>query len=67
VRYYYSTDGAPILDGKRRVAKTEGSRPLLEITNELPPDIDYLRYCEETVHLAEDLGVDLLHARNSVR
>lgn len=59
VRYYWSMDGDPIMykDGVRKVSKTDGSRPLLELTDALPDDIDYTRYCEETVKLAEDLGV----------
>lgn len=59
VRFYWSLSGAPIhyMDGSRRVSKTEGARPLLELMDELPKDIDYLRYCEEAVKLAVDLGV----------
>lgn len=44
-------------DGKRRVAKTEGARPMPEMLDELPPDLDLLRYHEEAVKMAEDLGI----------
>ena len=58
-RYYWSTDADPILyaDGARRVAKTDGARPLPELTDTLPPDIDYARYCAEAKSLAIDLAV----------
>lgn len=61
IRYYWSTDGDPIMaaGGSRKVAKTEGSKPLLEMTEVMPNDIDYLRYCEEAVRLAVDLGIAL--------
>lgn len=59
VRYYWSIDGAPIMteNGRRRVPKTEGARPMQELLEILPPDLDYIRYCEEAYRLAEDLGV----------
>jgi hypothetical protein len=59
VRYYYSTEGEQIsyANANRKVAKTDGARPLLELTDELPPDLDYVRYCEETVRLANEMGV----------
>lgn len=59
VRYYWSTDGDPILyaESGRRVAKTEGARPLGELTNELPPDLDHLRYFNEAARLAADLAI----------
>jgi len=58
VRYYWSLDGEPIMaKGHRRVPKTEGARPLLELTAEMPPDIDRLRYCVEAAKLLRELGV----------
>lgn len=60
VRYYWCLDGDPILsNGKNKVGKTDGSRPLGELTDELPPAIDYLRYCEEAAKLITSLGVRL--------
>lgn len=60
VRYYWALDGESILyiGSNKRVSKTEGSRPLLELTQELPPDVDHLRYVEETAALAADLGIE---------
>jgi hypothetical protein len=59
VRYYWSLDGDPILytNGSRRVSKTEGSHPMQELLDEIPADLDYLRYCEEAARLAVDLGI----------
>ncbi len=57
IRYYWSIYGEPILTEGRKVPKTEGARPLLELTNELPLDLDLLRYHEETVKMAVDLGI----------
>lgn len=59
VRYYWSTDGDPIFagDGSRKVAKTDGARPLLELTDRMPLDVDYGRYVSETTDLATDLAI----------
>jgi hypothetical protein len=62
-RFYWSANGEAIrygsaghLNGKK-VPKTDGARPLPEMTEDLPPDLDYVRYCEEAIRLARDLGV----------
>jgi hypothetical protein len=57
-RYYWSTDGDPIYagGGARKVPKTDGARPLLELTDELPGDIDYQKYIDEACKLAVELG-----------
>lgn len=60
VRYYWSTDGDPITyaDAARKVAKTDGAAPLLElIPGQLPPDLDRARYRAEAARLAIDLAV----------
>lgn len=59
VRYIWSTNGSPVMyaDGSKRVSKTEGARPLQELTDELPPDLDIVRYCEEAARMAADLGI----------
>lgn len=61
IRYFWSLDGDQIYyaDGSRKVSKTNGAKPLSEMIDTLPNDIDYLRYCEEAVRLAIDLGVAL--------
>jgi hypothetical protein len=62
VRYYWSLDSDQIhySDGSRKVPKTNGAKPLSEMTDQLPEDIDYVRYCEEAINLANDLGINLL-------
>lgn len=59
VRYYWSTDGDPILyiTSGRKVAKTDGAAPLIELTDRLPPDLDLDRYVREARRLAIDLAV----------
>jgi hypothetical protein len=63
-RYYWSTDGEPILYAKpnengthKKVSNTDGARPLMELPDELPDDIDYAHYIEEGYELARDLAV----------
>lgn len=58
VRYYWSLDSDPILyaDSGRRVAKTEGARPMLGMTDRVPADIDRPRYIAEARKWLTDLG-----------
>lgn len=58
VRYYWAIDGEPVLTrGRDRVAKTEGAKPLQELTDRLPSDVDRTRYVEEAARLAMDYGI----------
>jgi hypothetical protein len=59
VRYYWSRDGEAIgyANANRKVAKTDGAAPLMELTDALPPDLDFDRYCAEAVKLATDLAI----------
>jgi hypothetical protein len=61
VRYYWSLDGDPIFyaNGLKKVSNSYGSKPLMELTDQLPPDLDYSRYYEETIRLGSDLGISL--------
>ncbi len=56
-RFYWSTDGDPILAGARKVAKTDSARPLVELTDHLPDDIDYDRYIAEAEEMAVDFAI----------
>lgn len=66
VRYYYSTDGDPIIKikghpktGNRpKVSKTDGSRPIMTLPDDysLPDDLDFGRYIEESESILRDLG-----------
>lgn len=57
VRYYWALNGAPITysDG-RKVAKTAGAYPLMELTQDMPPGIDFERYIEEAKKIAVDIA-----------
>ena len=65
VRYIWSTDGDPIFKQKAhaktgnvpKVPKTEGCRPVMELPDEFPADIDYTRYVEEAKTILIELGV----------
>jgi len=61
-RFYWSTNGEAIsyADGSRKVAKTDGARPLPELVNTLPLDLDYPRYVAEAEKLAGELGADVM-------
>lgn len=63
VRFYWSTDGDPIIKVKAnpqgtlpKVPKTDGCRPMMRLADKLPGDIDYDRYIEETYNLLRDVG-----------
>lgn len=65
-RYYWSTDHDPILyvkttnkGGTRKVAKTDGAKPLMEMDGSLPDDIDYDRYIREAEDIARDIGIEM--------
>lgn len=58
VRYYWSLYGEPILTARGgRVPRTDGARPLMELPEYVPGDVDRLRYCEEASSMLIDLGV----------
>lgn len=48
VRYYYSTEGKPMYYAKsgNKVPKSEGCKPMLELSKKVPKDIDYDKYIE---------------------
>jgi hypothetical protein len=63
VRYYWSTDGDPIYRAKatakgthNKVSLTDGCRPMMELVEDLPTDIDYDRYARATSNLLRDVG-----------
>lgn len=57
VRWIYSTDGEKITYKKNgnKVAKSDGSRPIMEIKG-MEEDIDYLRYIDEAKEILEAIG-----------
>lgn len=66
VRYYWSTDGDPIVKMKAhpstgnrpKVSKTDGCRPLMLLPDDLsvPDDVDYQRYIDEAYNILSDIG-----------
>jgi hypothetical protein len=63
VRYIWSVDGDPIIKGKPttkgnfpKVPKTGGARPVMELPDEFPTDIDYDRYVEEARIILTKIG-----------
>lgn len=64
VRWIYSTNGDVIKYKKPnktgtfpKVAKSEGSRPIMDMGCEFPKDIDYDRYIEESMSILDDIGI----------
>ena len=64
VRYYWSTDGDPILGSKphastgnvKQVSKTEGAKPLMDLPDALPGDVDFDRYIAEARKILREIG-----------
>lgn len=64
VRYIWSTDGAEILyktahattGNYKKVSKSDGCRPVMDLPDELPSDIDYARYIAEANEILQDIG-----------
>jgi hypothetical protein len=63
VRYYWGLDGDPIIKVKpnakgtlNKVPRTDGSRPLMTLPDDLPGDIDYPRYAEEADKILREIG-----------
>ena len=58
VRWYQSTNGAPITykTNGNKVAKSDGAKPLMDLPNTLPTDIDYQVYINEAKNILEVIG-----------
>ena len=64
VRYVWANFGQPILyltphpstGNFKKVSKTDGCRPMMELPDEFPADIDYARYISEANNILVDLG-----------
>lgn len=59
IRWYYSTDVqgeiVSALSGNK-VARSDGGKACMELPEELPVDVDYQWYIDETVKILEDIG-----------
>jgi len=58
VRWYYSTDGSAIFYKKsgNKVPKTDGARPMMDLTESIPSDLDYNKYNELCTKHLQELG-----------
>jgi hypothetical protein len=61
VRWYYSTDGAPILyvSNGNKVAGSDGCRPLMELPDLMPTDVDLQHYIDAANDMLRDLGLTI--------
>lgn len=60
VRWYYSTDGSSInykLNGNLVPKTGDGVHPMMDLTDELPSNLNYDWYIKEAIAMLEDLGV----------
>lgn len=63
VRYYWAKGGQPIVRAKatakgthNKVPNSDGSRPLMTLPDELPGDVDYNRYVEQSEKILHEIG-----------
>ena len=58
VRWYYAKDsrGCIVTPAGHLVARTEGCRPLMELPDAMPDDVDYMWYVNEAASLLADLS-----------
>ena len=60
VRFYYSTNGKTIFyKTGNKVPKTDGAKPMMNLTDTIPKDLDYDKYIELCYEHLSDLGVNL--------
>ncbi|HEY7867328.1 MAG TPA: DNA polymerase [Psychromonas sp.] len=59
VRFYYSLDGDQISYKKNgnKVPKSDGSKPLMDLPESIPEDLNCQWYIDEAISLLNDLGV----------
>lgn len=61
VRWYYSTKSKGCItytSNGNKVPKTDGCKPMMELLNHIPNDLDYDWYVNEAISKLKDLGVD---------
>lgn len=61
IRFYYSDEVEGAIHYKtngNRVPKSDGARPLMELTDDLPDDIDITRYVKESRSVLRDIGFE---------
>ena len=68
VRWYYSTDGDKITYASNgnlvpKTAEGNGVKPMMDLTDDIPTDLDYEWYINEAISKLKDLGVDYVIKR----
>ena len=61
VRWYYSTKSKgciSYISNGNKVPKTDGCKPLMDLPEDIPADLDYNWYFMEAMAMLKDLGVD---------
>lgn len=64
VRYYWGHNGEPIMESQphastgnyKKIPKSDGAIPCMDLPDQFPNDIDYARYVEETESILKALG-----------
>lgn len=62
IRYYYAAGVQGTINyanNGNTVPKTEGAKPLMELPDEFPSDVDYSWYLREATAMLQDAGVEL--------
>lgn len=58
VRFYYADGGSTIFKTNgNKVSKSDGSKPMMDLTESIPKDLDYDKYIELCYEHLSDLGV----------
>lgn len=63
IRFYYSTETAGVIqyaNNGNSVPKTEGAKPLMELPDDFPDDVDYAWYEREATAMLADIGIATL-------
>lgn len=61
VRWYYSTDSDDCLKyatNGNKVPKSDGAKPMMDLPDAIPSDLDYAWYINEAISKLNDLGVE---------
>lgn len=61
IRFYYSKDGDVITYKKNgnKVPKSDGAKPMMDLCNSLPSDLNHQWYIDEANSMLSDLGVNV--------
>jgi hypothetical protein len=59
VRWYFSTEGQPITykNNGNKVAGSDGAKPMMDLVEGIPDDLDYEKYIEIAEKKIERLGL----------